>query len=69
MKIPPNYNAAFGKFLGAIEHTAHGKDGFKSRALDTTETDPEGRDFAEEMYKKTRESGWRKKRKTSTSTL
>lgn len=57
----PNYNPAFGKFLGAIEHQAHGPKGYLSRALDTTETDPEGRDFAEEMYKKTKESGWRKK--------
>ena len=52
-----NYNAAYGTFVGALEHQAHGPNGFKSRALDTMES--EGRDFAQEMYQKTREPGWK----------
>lgn len=54
-----NYNPAFGTFVGALEHTAHGPKGFMSRALDTMES--EGRDFAQEMYLKTREAGWKAK--------
>lgn len=57
----PNYNSANGVYLGLVERQAHGKNGFLSRALDTTEIDPEGRDFAAEMYKKTKEAGWKRR--------
>lgn len=52
----PSYN--IGVFYTAIEHEAHGPKGYLSRALDTMET--EGRDFAQEMYEKTGEKGWRR---------
>jgi hypothetical protein len=49
-----------GLFLAVSEHTAHGADGFKSRALDTIES--EGKDYAEEMYRRNKEeTGWKKK--------
>lgn len=58
-KEAENYREDFGTFLAAVEHTAHGDTGYLSRALDTMET--EGRDFAEEMYRKNpEEKGWRK---------
>lgn len=52
-----NYKAEFGTYLGAVEHQAPGPKGYLSRALDTMES--EGRDFAVEMYKKTKEKDWR----------
>lgn len=55
------YNKDFGTFLGAVERQAPGPKGYLSRALDTTETDPEGRDFAEEMRRRTGEADWRKR--------
>ena len=55
--VDENYN--IGIFYMAQEHEAHGPKGFLSRALDTMDT--EGRDFAQEMYEKTGESGWRKR--------
>ncbi len=54
-----NYNSAFGTFVAVLEHTAHGPKGFLSRAVDTMES--EGRDFAQEMYNKTHEAGWKAK--------
>ncbi|ASZ74914.1 single strand DNA binding protein [Rhodococcus phage Trina] len=54
-----NYDKKAGTFLGAVEHQAPGPKGFLSRALDTTETDPEGRDFAVEMLAKTGDNDWR----------
>ena len=59
----PNYNPKFGVYLGLVERYAHGRNGFLSRALDTTELDPEGRDFAEEMLKKSKgkELGWKRR--------
>lgn len=57
----PNFNPAFGVYKGLVERQAHGRNGYLSRALDTTETDPEGRDFAAEMYKKTKEPGWKRR--------
>ncbi len=57
----PNYRPEHGTFLGAVEHQCPGPKGFLSRALDTTETDPEGRDYAVQMYKKTGEADWRKR--------
>lgn len=55
--IDPDYN--IGVFYTAIEHEAHGPQGFLARALDTMES--EGRDYAQEMYEKTGESGWRRR--------
>lgn len=55
--IDPDYN--IGTFYYAVEHEAHGPNGFLSRALDTMES--EGKDFAQEMFEKTGESGWRKR--------
>lgn len=63
-KEADNYNEAHGTFLGALVHQAHGKDGFRSKALDTMEE--EGRDYAQEMYEKYRdrgEDGWRPQEK------
>lgn len=57
----PNYDPKKGVYLGLVERQAHGKNGYLSRALDTTETDPEGRDYAAEMYKKTKEAGWKRR--------
>lgn len=54
-----NFNPKNGTFLGAVEHQAPGPKGYLARALDTTETDPEGRDFAAEMHEKYPTEGWR----------
>lgn len=56
---PADEDYNIGVFYTAVEHEAHGPNGFLSRALDTMET--EGKDFAQEMYEKTGESGWRRK--------
>lgn len=53
------YNPKYGTFLGAVEHQAPGKDGFKSRALDTMKS--EGRDWAQEQHKKDPKAGWGQK--------
>jgi len=55
--VDENYN--IGTFYYAVEHEAPGPNGFLSRALDTMET--EGRDFAQEMFEKTGEIGWKKR--------
>lgn len=54
----PNDRYDIGLFLMAKEHVAPGAKG-KGRALDTM--DSEGRDYAEEMLKKTGEKEWRAK--------
>lgn len=54
----PNDRYDIGLFLMAKEHVAPGAKG-KGRALDTM--DSEGRDFAEEMLKRTGEKDWRAK--------
>ena len=51
------YNPAFGTYFTAVEHQAPGKDGFKSRALDTQEL--EGRDWAQEQHLKDPKAGWK----------
>lgn len=45
-----------GTFLGALEHTAPGPQGFMRRALDTLET--EGRDWAQEQHDENPGLGW-----------
>lgn len=55
--LDPDYN--IGLFYTALEHEAHGPKGFLARAVDTMES--EGRDFAQEMYEKTGEAGWRRR--------
>lgn len=52
-----NYNEAAGTFLGAVEHQAPGKEGYRSRALDTMEL--EGRDWAQEQHENNPTEGWR----------
>ena len=53
------YREDWGTYLGATEHCAPGRDGFKSRALDTTEL--EGQDWAQEQHIENPKLGWGKK--------
>ncbi len=61
-KSSPNYNETFGTYKGMLEHNAHGKNGFKSRATCTKKSDPEGRCYPHEMIKANPdEKGWKLK--------
>lgn len=53
------YREDWGTYLGATEHTAPGAQGFRSRALDTTEL--EGKDWAQEQHIENPKLGWGKK--------
>lgn len=50
------YNPLYGTFFGAVEHQAPGKNGYRSRALDTMDT--EGKDWAQEQHVKEPRLGW-----------
>lgn len=50
------YDAAKGTFLGAVEHTGVGPQGYRSKALDTMES--EGHDWAQEQHELCNRLGW-----------